>query len=438
MPVVMNVITQAIPGTTGNQTFTGSLGGATPDCCIVIVTRTASEGSWSDNVSYCIGFSDGTNEQVCGVSLATGFADAEAYRNTSNDACAMTMNYISTGARSKGVASFSANTVTLNWSGTMDTGRCTVIMISGATNAVVGSVLMSTAQNSTFTVNPGAWTPNCGFFLNQGMTDLQALSNAHHSFGFAAYNGSVTRQFSLSSVSNNNASTMNAGGIVSNGRVSIGMDNVADTADYGIDLTNWDDVGGEVEFQVLDGPTDGTEYLNYLLLEVPDNEVDAISQNTKTTTGTEDYEFLGLNADNYLSGVICIQANDNTYSDTTLNRNDGFWPGQAVSAMAYITSTTANVANQCYTDEDDVADSDNSQRQGAEAIFIADDNAGTNFDADWDSWSAQTVTLDYQTSDGIGVRIPMLAFGGVSVPSDQLLEREYPRGIERGILKGVV
>ena len=61
MAFKMDIVTQDIPGGTDNQIFTGSLGGATPDACMVIVNRASSEGAYTDSVSYAVGFSDDTN-----------------------------------------------------------------------------------------------------------------------------------------------------------------------------------------------------------------------------------------------------------------------------------------------------------------------------------------------------------------------------------------
>lgn len=431
MAFKMDIVNKAILGGTGNQTFGGSLGGATPDACIVIVNRASGKNAYTDSVSYCVGLSDDANERGVGVTMEDAQGTTDTSRLSRNNISAMAMDYGLTSTTAEGTCAFTANTVTINWS-KVTTGRVTVIMFSGATNAIVGDVLMATTQNTTFTVNPGAWVPNCCIALSNGLDDDQGINNAHHSQGFACYNGTSIKQAAQASVSENNQGTSNAGGIMSNARIAIGTDNSGNTVDYGIELTDFDDGGGEVEFTVRDGNTDGTEHLIYLLLEIPDDGVDIIESPAKTSTGVQNhgsFNFTGYKPE----GVIGLLSNRTSYSNTSLNRNDGNWAGQNICAF-----TDSAVVNHVFAEEDAVGTTNNAQRVGTTGVvFIPDDQRNLDVDADFDSMADASFNLNYNVATN-AVKISWLGFKGDAVPSSGLPERSYPRGSERGITRGVI
>lgn len=407
MAFKMDIVTLDIPGGTGNQTFTGSLGGATPDACMVIVNRASAEGAYTDSVSYAVGFSDDTNERSVGTHTEDAQPTMDTGRISRNTISAMASEYGVSATTAEGICAFTADTVTINWS-KVTTGRVTVIMFSGATNAIVGDVLMATTAGATFTVNPGAWVPNCCIALSNGLTATQGTNNAHHSQGFACYNGTSIKQAAQASVSQNNVGNANAGGIMSNDRIAIGTDNLGNTADYGIKLTDFDDAGGEVEFTVLDGDTDGTEHLIYLLLEIPDDGVDIIESPAKTSTGIQNhgsFNFTGFRPE----GVIGLLSNRTSYSNTSLNRNDGNWAGQNICAF-----TDSKVVNHVFAEEDLVGTSNNAQRQGTEVVFIPDDQRNLDVDADFDSMADASFNLNYNATTN-AVKISWLGFKGDAV-----------------------
>lgn len=206
----LRAVRQAIRTTTGTQDFTVS-GVGTPKGAIVMLSRASADGVTSDNISYVVGFTDGTNSQCNGWSSLDNAADSDTARAWNSNLIRMIDPVTNTSIAV--AANFSAwvtDGVQLNFTVVDGTAwLCTVILICGADAQVfVGSFDMADntgVPNQTLDVTSPGFIPSWIMGIQTGITAASASpsSSLVSSIGFAS--NSLTVKQSVLSFSHGDA-----------------------------------------------------------------------------------------------------------------------------------------------------------------------------------------------------------------------------------------
>lgn len=191
----MSVVKDTTRTTTGNQTFTGDLGGDTPKVALFYFPRHAptNDPNRTSTATIAIGATDGTRQWAGAVYSQDNQASTNTARSAYDTACVLGIS----GALAVHVASFvsfSANAVTVNFTTTEATGRSIVcVLLSGADlNAYVGTTGGTEGTKSHTGVGFQADAILLASFaqlFNEAGTDAAVLN-----FGCVVNDGSLTQK----------------------------------------------------------------------------------------------------------------------------------------------------------------------------------------------------------------------------------------------------
>ncbi len=292
MPLLKSQVTQACPTVTGNQTFTGSLGGAVPTAAKFIFIRESVINSISNHGVVGHGFTDGINDRSVSIRLEDGQASTDTRRRTNNTHCITTIDITTTAIEySASFVSFAANSVTINWDVVGATGFQVVCILYAGVSAVVGDFFPNTTINATVTESGLGITPRYIEFISVGRDNNIDAPHGKLYTGFSAVFDSIINQGSLLSSDRSSKGTSETSGGIFNNRISGDLKDDG-SLKYTLELTSVS--AGEFIVTTRDGGASGTDAQYYLALETDIDEVNVITGNIPTSTGDFSYTGLGL------------------------------------------------------------------------------------------------------------------------------------------------
>ena len=161
------VVTQEATGASGNQNFVAPEWNKTPTAAIVMVSRSTSSGFPINNASVSIGFATNTTQAQSSMWTRNGFTASDGARYQDTGAVVRILDGARSGdgsVEAEAIASFSENTVTLNWTNPPSINcQTTVIMLDALDAEVISIPVGSDVTNLSF-------QPNCVFLLANGAT----------------------------------------------------------------------------------------------------------------------------------------------------------------------------------------------------------------------------------------------------------------------------
>lgn len=375
--------------TTGNQTITGDLGGATPKAALFFTTShtLAGDPGSTGNLIIGIGATDGASQWCCGGFAADNASTSNTSRFARTTACLTGVNSASAEFYRAAFSSFGADSITINFDVATATGReCICVLFGGADfSAKVG-----TTGTSNSSVSGLSFAPTAVLFgsFNNNFTGT-AQDDCHLGFGAAVDDGSLTNR-SMDYYSDDASANENSRMYFS-------------TAAYGRTRNTTGDLqgGGAVTAFASDGFTytvtaNGSGYLAL-------GGVDAklVTFTTPTSTGNSTITTTGITPFAVIGAVTSLNAADTDEIETANSTGGGFF------------AFTASEDGAISFSADDDADPTNTNNDcKAHALMGGIGGTGPQaIVADFTSFQADGFTLNYTTVNATSRYGWALAFG---------------------------
>lgn len=398
-----------------SQSVTGI--GHTPKAVILFSTSNSSTGNGSRMV---LGFTDGTNMRSCAWSSADNATTTNSSRLDSNQDF---FHQIGDGGASGSIAdivSLASDTINLSWT-TNDTSTYSIkgLSFGGAdiTNVKVGSFTLSTGFTGIQNITDVDFAPDVVFFMTTGAQTLNtaATSAARIAFGVAT---SATARACISTVALDALTT--GADTARNQHSALGLTMISDTStatttfefDYNGPRTAQND-GFTIE--VDNDPTFNTTVF-YLAIKGGYWNVQTINARTGTA-GTQ-----SISTANPAKGVLLFSN----------NVNDNLRNAHARLSIGAATSATDRWA--LWSGDQDSANPTIVARHASNSFVhrnlteTADGTLSTvNASADFDSFTSNTVVLDWDTvvSAANVYQIHALVFGDTPAAGNTLVNRSF-------------
>ena len=195
MGVVVDVIRAAVNTSTGNQTFTGDIGGLTPKAARFIMVKATTDGTAAADRYMSVGFTDGTRERVVGFSENDGTATTEVQSWYRTDKCIEFVNEAGSEIASATFVSFGADAVTVNWTTAPGSAWLLTVELYGGSDltAYVDHVdVLNTVDNTEDVTAPG-FEPDVLLTIgNMQVNDPSSTAQGLPSFGLVHNDGAST------------------------------------------------------------------------------------------------------------------------------------------------------------------------------------------------------------------------------------------------------
>lgn len=421
MAFAMDIVKANIPGSTGDQVISLSLGGATPDAIIVIVNGANGDNANTNNndATMSWGFSDMTNDRCIGWNSEDGrSSDTETYRRSQSKVVSLghSVSNVHLAYAEATVSGAAADEVTLNWSSRAN-GRITIIAFSGLDNAACGNKNdYPTSDGTAHEIDLG-FTPNCVFGGSVADNFNADTNNARPSIGFSCYNGTSLKQGGLGFGSSKNDIAGRIGSYFGSNANERWMPIIKNDPSFSgvLEMTSYSIVSGS-GFTVTSRTAGGAGLQSgggycYLALEIPDDAVDLIEESMPSSSGSGkqfDFGFSGFFPQGVLGLFSAAPARDTFYDDTDSGNITG-----GHTLWAHDGTEGRTIAS---TDEND-ADPTESYNQCDDNLSIRDDTRTLLYDASFTDWIDGGMEMNFATANGSDHMALMLAFRGDAVPS---------------------
>jgi hypothetical protein len=293
------------------QAFTGSLGGRTPKAAIFKITRATADGTPVAHADFGLGMVTGAaNEWAVAYTDEDGQATTDTASEEFTDACIVLLipgvNFEQASAE---FSSFSANTVTVNWTDAPAAAHLIeVTLIAGAdVSAQANNAALGNTLNNAVDVTGVGFEPD---LVLAACRDGTSGGNVKFSFG-AVHNGvSVTQRCHAIRYRDNQATSQCAARFTESYGV-MAIDNSADL-DWGGEFGTFDSDGFTVTTRNA-GANNTT--LLFLALKFGDIKSWVGTVDAPTSTGIDSQTGPGFRSQFALGGLTHTEAVDTAYTD---------------------------------------------------------------------------------------------------------------------------
>ena len=418
MTVVVHRFT--VPASTGNLDITTTkLGGATPKGVLFICGGSdAGDGLPTARARIGVGAATASTERwVVSTGSRHGQASTDTFRQGKIDQCIYCLTAASGSALYLAdFVSFITNGVRVNF--TTAPGGYTVIAIFFAGDDVeahADTFNPGTTVNGTVDITDPGFQPDLVFFAAQlqQMNDVEG-SNHILSFGVAIDDGSDTQMASFSAETDGQAAGDPFARVQNNRAVWTWV--------YECEIGTFDASGFSSTLRIASAGTDDVGYLAIktganLSLEVFDSP---------TSTGNASSTAPGYTPDVLISMLTYLESVNASSNDDTA----GSYGISAIDAIA------ENI--EAFAIEDAADPTDTESQADNKAINLPSDDSSSSIEADFVSFDSSGWTLNFTQVEANAKKFLVLAIGEPPAPSEGLPERKYPRGVNRGVMRGVV
>lgn len=393
--VILNTTTNT---STGNQAFTFSLGGATPNAYWIYVNKATSVDSNVNDGNLCVGAGDGTNEWAAAIHAENGVGTTATDHTHRNDASVVIMDDSGAIDGQAAFVSFAANTITLNWSNAPAAAYRISIMAFVAVNAEAGVTSITSSVGVAQTITTGFEQDFVlGALVGQGTINT-VEAEANFSVGWAVPEvGGVRKNGQLAYLNNDAQANVAITTDMSTSETNSGwvqkMTGVLANAEYQLRMVDFTATSFDVVPFIASA---SNEFVGWLAVEGFNAYQDPVNL-VSGGTGLKSFTGTGFTPDAVL---INGHADSGTSSSGVLaNPSFGFMDGTSEAAFSM-------------GDSDGAATSAAVSRAGNSNVFTALGSGGGSVsqEAAFDSMDSDGFTLDRTTASG-NTRIVWLALG---------------------------
>lgn len=379
------VVSGTLPQSTSGTVDLTISGFGTVSAAVIFLTKANTTNNPQNDSAFCVAFWDGSNENSTANNLLDGLTTSIDTRSSSStvieyDALTYTVSNITDGIR-----------ITKTGGTTSVDRYVSAILISGATNSVIGNVSLSTL---TVTETIG-FKADLVFVMGIGGNAVSISSTYHgvHSFGVAHNDsfGTVT-QGAVYGSSRDAQTTTVTNSRVTNSYVAAQLFN--DTLSWQASLGNFTSTG----FDITSTAATGGDYIFYLAIELSDPDDAYVGViDAKTSTGTQAYTGTG-----FTPKVVGLVSEGSTAINTT------------AQSRAQSFGATDGTTHFChfFHDEDAAGTSNAASEYSASNILHITDDAGTDdYIAALSSLDSDGFTLNYSDAAAAASKILAVAIG---------------------------
>lgn len=383
------------PTSTGTTTLTDANMTLTPKAAIVVANKATSISSGEATyagASISIGFYDGTTQAVLGIRSKDNDATTSDNRTRgATDMVAMLLNDGSTAVDgelsatgfSTGAISTSAAVAPTNAMNLM-----AMLFAGDDFNAKV-NVHQFSASDTSKVVSGLSWQPNLFFAISsEALIDDSVGANCNLIFGMAT-GASVKYSYAFFSDAGETAASVAA--LLSTGGL---IDSFVDNQTYNV-------APASDGYTITRTGDNGARHIAVLACRIDNAAISLSLEDTPTATGTDSYS-VGFESSIAMVFSTLIQAVNTDYTDSDAN---GFGIGMFTENAAHAMG---------FTDEDGADPTDTEAIYGARAIALRQVVGTEAIDADWDSFDASNVILDYNATLAAARKMMLLAIEKVT------------------------
>lgn len=259
---------------------------STPQVLIVWSDGNTEDNTFANQMATYYGFSDGTHHACVSGIAKDSLTTTDTFSGHKSDKVISLMDNTVNSMVAEATVSFGANKATFNW--TTNDNRAVYIhtlALWGLGNAEVKTFQVGTTStgNKTYTMNNTTMTPT---FLHTISipTDTGWFTTNAYSIQIGAAT-SATKQFSLSSVSEDGQSTSDCWTGYATDHCLISFDDDSGAQEYAAKLASFGSGNGQFTLNYTDPISVATRGFSVLVLDAPNVDVGLITQ--PTTTGTQ-------------------------------------------------------------------------------------------------------------------------------------------------------
>ena len=382
MPILATSRT-AVNTSTGTQTFTADLGGATPVGAIVIVTAATTDGTPANDAILSVGVADGTNQACVLSDSENGQSTSDTERNHYSD---RVVNICTPGTdtdTATGVfSSFTTDGIVINWTNAPDSAYLlTVILFGGTGVSAKADTVTLGAQDVTATYSSAGLTMNAGFFLMNGLAAGDSNSSARPTFGFI--DGDATQKGIGLYFKNNQGTTDNNARLSSINVIT----EIGAGVEYTVHISNITSSGFDHVTEVNDPAGD---QFSFLALELPVS-VKAGTISLPAATSSASFTGVGFKPDSLLLLASNMSAVDTDYTDS------------AAGGIGLVAIDGSSTYSNVITDKDGVGTTVTRSLTDNQIRMLNHDGSTNNvlgthtsFDTDGFTWNLATSTSGNQ------------------------------------------
>ena len=382
MPILATSRT-AVNTSTGMQTFTADLGGATPVGAIVIVTAATADGTPANDAILSVGVADGTNQACVLNDTEDGQSTSDAERNHYSD---RVVNVCTPGTdtdTATGVfSSFTTDGIVINWTNAPDAAYLLTVVLFGGTGVSAKADTVTTGtQDVTSTYSSAGLTMNAGFFMMNGLAAGDSNSSARPTFGFI--DGDATQKGIGLNLRNSQSTTDNNARLSS---VNI-ITEVGIGVEYTVHISHITSSGFDHVTEVNGA---GGDQFSFLALELPVS-VKAGTISLPAATSSASFTGVGFKPDSLLLLASNMSAVDTDYTDS------------AAGGIGIVAIDGNSTYSHVITDKDGVGTTVTRSLTDNQIRMLNHDGSTNNvlgthtsFDADGFTWNLATSTSGNQ------------------------------------------
>ena len=382
MPILATSRT-AVNTSTGTQTFTADLGGATPVGAIVIVTAATADGTPANDAILSVGVADGTNQACVLSDSENGQSTSDTERNHYSD---RVVNVCTPGTdtdTATGVfSSFTTDGIVINWTNAPDAAYLlTVILFGGAGVSAKADTVTLGTQDVTATYSSAGLTMNAGFFMMNGLAAGGSNSSARPTFGFI--DGDATQK-GIGIYLRNGQSTTDDNARLSSVNV---ITEIGIGVEYTVHISNITSSGFDHVTEVNDA---GGDQFSFLALELPVG-VKAGTISLPAATSSASFSGIGFKPDSLLLLASNMAAVDTDYTNS------------AAGCIGIVAIDGSSTYSNVFTDKDGVGTTVTRSLTDDQIRMLNHDGSTntalgthTSFDSDGFTWNLATSTSGNQ------------------------------------------
>lgn len=411
MTIKTDVVRAAANTSTGNQDFTGSLGGDTPNAALFIISRAVTDATAAAHAILGIGAATATTERWATVAPnsedGVGSTD-DAKRIVTNQCIAISNPGLNSNDGVADFVSFIANGVRVNWGNAPASAYLvTVVLFSGLTNAFAGTYAPGTTVDADVDVTAPGFEPDI-LALGSANAATSSTNSTQLSLGFAVNDGSDTQQCSNVSEEDGQASGQPTGYLHAS-RGAIQTDAGSGNLEWQSQIGTFDASGFT---STLRSSSAGSDIVGYLALEVGALNFWLGGHDTPTSTGSQASTAPGFTPQLLLGVMTHLTAT----GTTTASAEAGAFGITAIVSGTQVSNAVAI--------EDGAATTDTQSLSDDQAVNLPQDDGSTGHTATFTSFDANGWTWNFSNTLGSARKWIMLALEqdvAVTVP---LLDEE--------------
>lgn len=403
--------------TTGNQSFTivwSDGGGHTPTAVEIRVTLATADATAVDHACLCTGAATGTTERWSAFGFSEhGQVTSDTYNFLYTGACIVIPT--TAGNAIDGQAdfvSFSADTVTINWSNAPASAYLIhVKAYAGTTEALAGTITPSTTNLGTADMTSFAGAANYVFLYgaSQGkISETTIRSHAPIPYGYYSYDGVTERQVIMMSGHRDARGTTDIIGRWSDNFIGGELRTAGASLDATYVISN---IGTGFRLTSNNIGSTSASLCAYLALRIPSgSEAYVYTGTSPTSTGTKAFTGPGwtpqaVDVIHSMLTMAAASATTDGASDKEKNspEADGMSWGTAISTSSEYSMNICDYDGQATT-------SDTQSRTESKVATVCKTTGVVAIAADVSSFDADGLTLNYTTVDATARRVAFVAF----------------------------